>query len=82
MLVGIQNAAATSEKTKDPGLRKGKTGSQTLDQCLLPKALTAMTMSMSQGTQQQHQHLTALPIHCSCFTVTSSAMFSLSALPG
>jgi len=31
MLVGIQNAAATSEKTKDPGLLKGNTGSQTLD---------------------------------------------------
>ena len=29
--VGIQNAAATSEKTKDPDLYKGNTGSQTLD---------------------------------------------------
>ena len=27
--VGIQNAAATSEITKDPGLHKGNTGSQT-----------------------------------------------------
>ena len=35
--VGIQNAAATSEKTKDPGLHKGNTGSQTLDEGLLPK---------------------------------------------
>ena len=34
MLVGIQNAAATSEKTKNLGLRKGNTGSQ--------KGLTAM----------------------------------------
>jgi len=31
MLVGIQNAAAASKKTKDPGLHKGNTGSQTLD---------------------------------------------------
>ena len=31
MLVGIQNATATSEKTKDPGLHKGNTSSQTLD---------------------------------------------------
>ena len=31
MLVGIENAAATSKKTKDPGLHKGNTGSQTLD---------------------------------------------------
>ena len=30
MLVRIQNAAATSEKTKDRGLHKGNTGSQTL----------------------------------------------------
>jgi len=29
--VGIQNAAATSETKKDPGLHKGNTGSQTLD---------------------------------------------------
>ena len=29
VLVGIHNAAATSEKTKDPGLHKGNTGSQT-----------------------------------------------------
>ena len=29
--VGIQNAAATSEKAKDPGLHKGNTGSRTLD---------------------------------------------------
>jgi len=28
--VGIQNASATSEKTKDPGLRKGNTGTRTL----------------------------------------------------
>ena len=28
---GIQNASAISEKTKDPGLHKGNTGSQTLD---------------------------------------------------
>jgi len=31
MLVGIQNVAATSEKTEDPSLHKGKTGLQTLD---------------------------------------------------
>jgi len=32
MLVGIQNASATSKKqTKDPGLHKGNTGWQTLD---------------------------------------------------
>jgi len=31
VLVEIQNAAATSEKTKDPSLHKGNTGSQTLD---------------------------------------------------
>jgi len=29
--VGIQNTAATSKKTKDPGLHKGNTGSQILD---------------------------------------------------
>jgi len=29
--VGIQNAAATSEKTKYPGLHMGNTGSQTLE---------------------------------------------------
>ena len=29
--VGIKNVAATSEETKDPGLHKGNTGSQTLD---------------------------------------------------
>ena len=29
--VVIQNATATSEKTKDPGLHKENTGSQTLD---------------------------------------------------
>ena len=29
--VGIQNAAAASEKTKDPSLHKGNTASQTLD---------------------------------------------------
>ena len=39
MPVGIQNAAATSEKTKDPGLHKGNTGSQTLDYSLLPKGV-------------------------------------------
>ena len=39
MPVGIQNAAATSEKTKDPGLHKGNTGSQTLDSGLLPKGV-------------------------------------------
>ena len=39
MPVGIQNAAATSEKTKDPGLHKGNTGSQTLDYGLLPKGV-------------------------------------------
>ena len=37
--IGIQNAAATSEKTKDPGLHKGNTGSQTLDLGLLPKGV-------------------------------------------
>jgi len=31
MPIGIQNAAGTSEKTKDPSLQKGNTGSQTLD---------------------------------------------------
>ena len=31
VLVRIQNAAAASKKTKDPGLHKGNTGSQTLD---------------------------------------------------
>ena len=31
MPVGIQNATATSGKTKDPGLHKGNTGSQALD---------------------------------------------------
>jgi len=31
MLVGVQNAAAASEKTKEPGLQKGNTGAQTLD---------------------------------------------------
>ena len=35
--VGIKNAAATSERTKDSGLHKGNTGSQTLDEGLLPK---------------------------------------------
>ena len=39
MPVGIQNAAATSEKTKDPGLHKGNTGSQTQDWGLLPKGV-------------------------------------------
>ena len=39
MPVGIQNAAATSEKTKDPGLHKGNTVSQTLDYSLLPKGV-------------------------------------------
>ena len=29
--IGIQNAAGTSKKTKDPSLHKGNTGSQTLD---------------------------------------------------
>jgi len=28
---GIQNAAGASEKTKEPSLHKGNTGSQTLD---------------------------------------------------
>ena len=28
--IGIQNAAGTSEKTKDPSLHKGNTGSRTL----------------------------------------------------
>ena len=37
--VGIHNVAATSEKTKDPGLHKGNTGSQTLDYGLLPKGV-------------------------------------------
>ena len=39
MPVGIQNAAATSKKRKDPGLHKGNTGSQTLDYGLLPKGV-------------------------------------------
>ena len=36
MPIGIQNIAGTSEKTKDPSLHKGNTGSQTLDYGLLP----------------------------------------------
>ena len=39
VLVGIQNAAATSEKTKDPGLHKGNTGSQTVDKSLVPRGV-------------------------------------------
>ena len=39
MPVGIQNAAATSEKTKDPGVHKGNAGSQTLDYGLRPKGV-------------------------------------------
>jgi len=30
VLIGIQNAAGTREKTNDPSLHKGNTGSQTL----------------------------------------------------
>ena len=38
MPVGIKNATATSEKKQEKnGLHKGNTGSQTLDQGLLPK---------------------------------------------
>ena len=37
--VGIKNVAATSEETKDSGLNKGNTGSQTLDYGLLPKGV-------------------------------------------
>ena len=37
--VGIQNASATSKKTKDPSLHKGNTGSQTLDEGLLLKGV-------------------------------------------
>ena len=40
MPVRIQNAAATDKKTKEPDLRKGNTGSQTLDSGL-QKGLTA-----------------------------------------
>ena len=36
MPIGIQNAAGTSEKTKDPSLHKGNTGSQTVAYGLLP----------------------------------------------
>ena len=35
VLVGIQNASATTKKTKDPGLHEGNTGSQTLDYGLI-----------------------------------------------
>ena len=39
MPVGIQDDTATGEKTKDPSLHKGNTGSQTLDYGLLPKGV-------------------------------------------
>ena len=39
--VGIQNAAGTNEKTKDPSLHKGNTGSQTLGYGLLPKGVAS-----------------------------------------
>ena len=46
MLVGIQNAAASSKKqTKDLGLHKGNTGSQT--KVYSQKGLTAMTACVS-----------------------------------
>jgi len=45
MLVGIQNAAATTKKTKDPGLHKGNTGLQTM--VYSQKGLTAMTACVS-----------------------------------
>ena len=43
--VGIQNAAATNEKTKDPGLHKGNTGSQTLDKGLFTKEVDSYESS-------------------------------------
>ena len=45
VLVGIQNAAATSEKTKDPSLQI--TGSQTLDEGLLPKRVDSYAVAGS-----------------------------------
>ena len=39
MPVGIQNATTTSEKTKDPDLHKGNTGSHTVDYGLLQKGV-------------------------------------------
>ena len=37
--IRIQNATGTSVKTQDPSLRKGNTGSQTVDYGLLPTGL-------------------------------------------
>ena len=56
MLVGIQNAAATSEKTKDPGLHKGNTGSQTLDLVLLPKRVDSYADTTCINNQLSHHH--------------------------
>ena len=47
MMVGIQNAAATSEKTKDPSLHKGNTGSQTPDYGLLPTGVDSYALTTS-----------------------------------
>ena len=50
--VGLQNAAAISEKTKDPGLHKGNTDSQTLDSGLLPEAVDSYAKWKTKKTKQ------------------------------
>ena len=62
--VGIQNAAAASEKTKDPGLHTGNTGPQTLGYGLLPKGVGShlWTNKLSQA----NTHFKTLPI-CKAF---------------
>ena len=53
VLVGIQSAAATSQKTKDPGLHKGNASSQTLDKGLR-EGLAAMLLSAFEQTHCTH----------------------------
>ena len=91
MPVGIQNAAAASEKTKDPGLHKGNAGSQTLDSGLLPKRVDSygcyMFLSvlllvpfMSPGSQEHLKEIErcGLPFGENWLSISSGACGSVS----
>ena len=54
MTIGIQNAAGTSEKTKDPSLHKGNTGSQTVDYGLLPTGVDSYELVQTDAQKRAH----------------------------
>ena len=89
--VGIQNAAAASEKTKDPGLHKGN-GSQTLDYGVLPKGvdgcgcymfLSVLVPFLSPGSQEQLKEIErcGLPFGKNWLSVSSGACGSVTSFP-